>query len=842
MDTIWKDVRFGLRTLAKNPGFTAVAVLSLALGIGANTALFSLVNGLLLRHLPVAHPEELAAVGLPSRVGGVSQGTPQFGLFSVPLYYAVRDANRSFSGLVATGRTEKLDVRVEGAPPSAEPDHPRARMVTGNYFSVLGVRPVLGRTFTDEDDRPGGVSAPAVVLSYQYWQRRFGLDPAVVGKRLSINGGVFTIIGIAAPNFEGEVVGSRADLWLPVTQQPVVDPGRNWLNAPNVNWLLLMGRLKPGVTLEQARAELDPLAHRLVPTLPGVKLDPDDVQSIANLHVIVTPGGMGFSSVRARFAQPLFLLFGMVGVVLLICCANIANLMLTRAAGRTREIGVRLAIGAGRGRLVRQMFTECLLLAIAGTAGGALLAAWGTRLLLQFASFTSDPIPLNVQPDLRVLGFTLGIAVLTALLFGLAPAMRAIRVDLLTALKPAMGRSGQAAGTGGKFRLGKALVIAQVAVSLVLLAGAGLLARSLGNLFQQDVGFDRDHLLEVETDPVAGGYADAQLNPVMSQAAAALAELPGVTGVVTSYNGLFSGTESETLLGHGDLKRTERNDRLALYDQVGPDYFQIIGAHIVRGRGIGPQDTETSQKVAVIGSRMANHLYEGVDPIGHYLNYGDDEHPVPIQIVGVVSDIKEGDLSADAGRRFFVPILQRPDAVGFLRFILRTPGDPRALRSAVRARLAERFPNLRILDVSPVAELMREDITAQRLLAQLALFFGGLALVLAVTGLYGVMSYTTSQRTNEIGIRMALGAERGTVLRMVLGESAGLLAAGVVVGVLLAFGALRVLSSRLFGVSPSDPLTLAGAVAVLGAAVLLAGYLPARRASRVDPLVALREE
>ena len=842
MNTIWKDIRFGLRTLAKNPGFTAVAVLSLALGIGANTALFSLVNGLLLRHLPVAHPEDLAAVGLPSRVGGVSEGTPRFDLFSLPLYYALRDANHSFSGLLATGRTERLDMRAEGVPPTAEPEHPRGRMVTGNYFSVLGVRAAAGRTFTEDDDRPGGVSPPAVVLSYQYWQRRFGLDPGVIGKRLTINGGVFTIIGVAAPEFDGEVVGARAEMWFPVTQQPLVDPGRNWLNAPNTSWLLLMGRLKPGVTLEQARAELDPLAHRLVGTLPGVKLDAEDLQSLAKTHVQVSFGGSGFSSVRARFTQPLFLLFGMVGVVLLICCANIANLMLTRAAGRTREIGVRLAIGAGRGRLVRQMFTECLLLALAGTACGALLAAWGTRLLLQFASYTSDPIPLNVQPDLRVLGFTLGIAVLTAMLFGLAPALRALRVDLLTALKPSMGRTGAAAGAGGKFRLGKALVIAQVAVSLVLLAGAGLLVRSLGNLFQQDVGFDRDHLLEVETDPVAGGYNEKQLNPVMAQAAASLAELPGVTGVVASYNGLFSGTESETLLGMGDLKRTGRDDRVALYDQVGPDYFQVVGAHTLRGRGISPEDTETSQKVAVISSSMANYLYEGVDPIGHYLNYGDEQHPVPLQIVGVVGDIKERDLSEGAGRRFFVPITQRPDEIGFLRFLVRTPGDPRALRAAVRARLAERYPNLRLLDISPVAELMREDITAQRLLAQLALFFGGLALVLAVTGLYGVMSYATSLRTNEIGIRMALGAERGAVLRMVLGESAALLGAGVLLGLLLALAALRVLSSRLFGVSASDPVTFAAATLVLAAAVLLAGYLPAHRASRVDPLVALREE
>jgi predicted permease len=842
MGTLWNDIRFGARMLAKSPGFTAVAVLSLALGIGANTALFSLVNGLLLRHLPVAHPEQLAAVGSPSRVGGVSDGTPQFGLFSLPLYYALRDSSHSFDGLLATGRAGLLDMRVEGSASAAEPEHPRGRLVTGNYFSILGVRPAAGRLFSDEDDRPGGVSPPAVVLAYQYWQRHFALDPGVVGKRLTINGGQFAIIGVAAPEFTGEVVGQRADLWIPVTQQPLVNPGRNWLADGNTSWLLLMGRLKPGVTIEQAKAEIDPLAHRLVPTLPGIKLDKDDLEGIASEHVKVSPGGLGFSSVRARFSQPLLLVFGMVGVVLLICCANIANLLLTRSAGRTREIGVRLAIGAGRVRLVQQLLTESILLAVLGTACGALLAVWASRMLLQLASGGPNPIPLDVHPDFRVLGFALGITLLTAVLFGLAPGLRALRVDLLSALKPSLGRTGQAGRQSGKFRAGKALVIAQVAVSLLLLTGAGLLARSLNNLIHQDVGFDRDRLLNVETDPVAGGYTQKQMDALMRDVTASLAELPGVTAVVPSYNGLFSGTDSATLLGFGDLKRTGRDDRVAYYDQVGPDYFQIVGAHIVEGRGIGPQDTETSPKVAVLSTAMARHLYPGVNPVGHHIIMGDAEHPVPVEVVGVVSDIKESNLAEEPSRRFFVPISQRPDDIGYLRFILRTPGDPGALKKSVQTRLAERFPNLRVEDNAPVLENMRSDITEQRMLAQLASLFGGLALVLAVTGLYGVMSYTTSMRTNEIGIRMALGAERGAVLRMVLGESLTLLAAGILAGLALAAGVLRVLSSQLFGLSPADPLTFGASLLLLAGAVLLAGYLPARRASRVDPLVALREE
>ena len=842
MDTIWQDFRFAARTLAKSPGFTAVAVLSLALGIGANTALFSLVNGLLLRHLPVAHPEQLVAVGLPSRTGGVSEGTPRFDLLSLPLYYALRESNRSFSDVLATGRTGGLDVHEDGAAAAGEALHPRGRMVTGNYFSVLGVHAAIGRTFTEEDDRPGGASAPVVVLSYPYWQRQFAGDPSVVGKRLKINGGIFTVIGVAAPEFSGEIVGTEEDLWIPVTQQPLVNPGRNWLADGNTSWLLLLGRLKDGVTLEQAKAEMDPLIHRLMVNLPGTKLDQDDLAAIARRHAIVSPGGLGFSSVRARFMQPLLLLFGMVAVVLLICCANIANLLLTRAAGRAREIGVRLAIGAGRGRLIRQLLTESVLLSVLGMACGAALAVWASRMLLLMASNGPNPIPLDVNPDWLVLGFGLGITLLTAVLFGLAPGLRAVRVDLLSALKPSMGRTGQAGGGRGKFRAGKALVVAQVAVCLLLLTGAGLLARTLNNLMQQDVGFDRDHLLEVETDPVASGYSQQQMNAMMRDVSASLAELPGVGGVVTSYDGLFSGTDSATLLGVGDLKRTSPDDRTNFYDMVGADYFRIIGAHLVEGRGITAQDSETAPKVAVMGESMARHLYPGISPVGHYLQMGSEQKPVPVEVVGVVSDIKEGNLAEAPPRRFFLPMAQRPDDIGYLRFIVRTPGEAGAQTKTVKARMAERFPGLHVLDISPVLDNMRDDITEQRLLAQLSTLFGGLALVLAVTGLYGVMSYTTSLRTNEIGIRMALGAERGAVVRMILGESLWLLGGGIVGGLALAALTLRVLSSRLFGLSATDPLTFTAAIGVLGAAVMLAGWLPARRAARVDPLVALREE
>jgi predicted permease len=840
METLWQDIRYAARMLLKNPGFTAVVVLTLALGIGANTALFSLVDALLLRQLPVTRPQELVAVGKPSRVNGLSMGTPQMDFFSYPLYRALRENNKSFSDLAASGRTGKLDRREEGTPAGSEPEHPNGRMVSGNYFSLLGVRAAIGRTISEEDDKTG--ATPVAVLSYDYWVRRFARDPGVLGRRLNINGSPFRVIGVAAPEFFGEVVGAKADLWFPAGQQPQVNPGRNWIQDPHTSWLLLMGRLAPGATQEQAGAEMDALAHRLVVGLANVKLDADVLDGIAKGHVPVNAGGPGFSALRDRASQPLLLLLGIVGVVLLVCCANIANLLLTRATARSREIGIRLAVGAGRIRLVRQLLTECFLLSLLGTALGAAVAVWCTGLLLRLASQGPDPIPLDVRLDLRVLGFTLGTAVLTTLLFGLAPAVRATRVDLLTALKPALGRSGPAGGRGGRFSAGKALVVAQVAVSLLLLTGAGLLVRSLRNLYTQDVGFDREHILLLEVDPVASGYTEKQMDAMYRDLTAALTELPGVKSAAPSYNGLFAGTDSATLLVIEGDTHTSRDDRIAFYDMVGPNYFDVVGARILVGRGIGPQDTETSPKVAVVGERMAHFYFPGQNPVGKHILLGDAAQRTPYEIVGVVRDIKERRLADEPERRFFLPLAQRTDAMDALRIQMRSSGDPQTVRNSVRALLASRYPNLQVEKIEAVSELMRQSITEARLLAQLSSFFGVLALLLSVTGLYGVMSYLTTQRTNEIGIRMALGARGGDVLRMVLGESMMLLGVGVAAGFLLSLGALRVLSSRLFGLSATDPATLVEATLVLAAAVVLAGFLPARRAARLDPLVALHYE
>jgi predicted permease len=844
METLWQDLKYGARALLRSPGFAAMASLTLALGIGVNTALFSLVNGLLLRHLPVSHPEELVAVGKPSRVGGVSQGTPRFDVFSLPLYRAVRERNHSFENLLASGRTGQLSMRLENEPAGSEAQHPSARMVSGNYFSVLGVRSFVGRTFNEQDDQPGATD-PVVVISYDYWTRRFSRDPAAVGRRIVLNGSLFTIIGVAAPEFFGEVVGARADLWIPTSRQPLINPGRNWVDDPQTSWVLLMGRLKPGVTIDQARAEIDTLAHQAVVALPGVKLDADDLAIIAKNHVQVTASATGFSSVRARFSQPLLLLFGMVGVVLLICCANIANLLLTRASGRAKEIGIRLAVGAGRLRLIRQMLTESLLLSLLGTALGAILAAWCSSFLLGLASNSPRPIPLDVHPDLRVFGFTLGVAALTAILFGLAPALRATKVDLIGALKPTLGSTGDAGGHGGKLSAGKALVIAQVAVCLLLLSGAGLLVRSLGNLLHQDVGFDRDHLLLVDSDPFGSGFDGKRIIALSRDLSRELAQMPGVASAVAANNGLFDGSDNGSTFQIEGSQRTGRDDLQAAYDIVGADYFRAIGARILLGRGIEARDSETSPKVTVLTEGMSRFFYGNESPIGKHILIGGPPNVTAFEIVGVVNDIKQGDLAEEPARRFFIALGQQtPDVgdFGYLRFLLRTPGDPHAVANSVRALLAQRYPNLLVLENETVADLMQDSVAEERLLAQLSSLFGVLALLLAATGLYGVMSYSTSRRTNEIGVRMALGAERGDVLRMVLGASLRLLAAGVAGGLLLTVAALRVLSSRLYGLSASDPATIAAATAILALAVLLAAYLPARRATKVDPLRALRYE
>lgn len=832
LETLLQDLGYGVRALRLSPAFTLVAALSLALGIGANTAIFSLMDALLLRSLPVREPERLVTLGNPARTGGHAEGSVRSDLFSLPMYRELRDKNQVFSDVFASGRTGLLIVG--GDRSATTPETVQGRFVTGNYFSVLGVPAFRGRTFTADDDRPG--AAPFVVISHDYWRRRFSADPGAIGRTILLNGYPFTIVGVTPPEFFGEVVGTSTDLWIPAMMQPQANPGRNYLDGWGVNWLLLMGRLKPGVSIEQARGSMEALFSRIVANRAGgaiaADLLPDD---LTKLRLEVTPGGAGFSHLRSRFSRPLSTLMAIVALVLLIACANVANLLLERATGRRKEISVRLALGAGRGRLVRQLLTESLLLAGLGGALGVLFAFWADAALLGLIGVSRSGA-LDLRPNLHVLAFTAAVALLTGILFGLAPAVRATRVELAPALKES---SRNVAGpVRRRWPLGKVLVVAQFAISLLLLIGAGLFVRTLVNLQRLDLGFPREGLVMMELDPVAAGYPEESLKGLLSQLLERLKAVPGVSGVTLSENGIFSGTDSGTsIVIPGRPALSDADDDVS-YDRVGPDYFKVVGIPILQGRGIGPRDRAGALRVAVINEAMARFYFPGQSPLGQ--RFAESNAPdILYEIVGVSRDVRDHDLRGPVERRYYAPMLQAVESLSAFNFEIRAP-EPRGVLKPIREAVRSFDPRLTVLDLAPLDANIDASIGDEHLVAKLSVVFGALALLLASIGLYGVISYTIARRTNEIGIRMALGASEGRVLWMVLRETLLLALAGIVLGLLAVLASARVLSSRLFGLSAYDPLTITAATAVLVTVAVIAGFIPGSRATRVDPTEALR--
>jgi predicted permease len=836
IETFLQDLRYALRSLRLSPAFTVVATLSLALGIGANTAIFSLMDVLLLRALPVQAPERLVALGDPSRTGGKSEGSLRSDLLSLPLYRELRDKNRVFSGVFASGRAGRLAVGTDRS--SAKPETARGRLVSGNYFSVLGVPAYLGRTFTGEEDRSPG-AAPYVVISHDYWQRHFAGDPKVVGRTLTLNGYPLTIIGVTPPEFFGDVVGGATEVWIPLMMQRQVNPGYDFLDHWDVSWLLLMGRLKPGVSLAQARSSIGTLFDQIVATRDGGAMPADVLPSNPrDLHIEVTPGGTGFSYLRRQFSRPLGTLMAIVALVLLIACANVANLLLERATGRQKEISVRLALGAGRSRLVRQLLTESLALALLGGALGVLFAYWADAGLLKLIG-TGRSAALDPGPNLRVLAFTAAVSLLTGVLFGLAPALRSTRVELAPALKES-SRNLAGTGTGQRWPLGRILVVSQFAISLLLLMGAGLFVRTLVNLQRLDLGFQRQGLLMLRLDPVAAGYAKERLGAFVEQLLERLRTLPGADAVTLSENGLFSGTESGTSILISGRQPIPDPDNNVAYDRVAPAYFAVVGIPIRIGRGIGPQDRVGSPRVAVINESMARFYFPNQNPIGQRFAETNMTDTV-YEVVGVSRDVRDHELRGTVQRRYYSALLQSAESLSAFNVEIRTR-DPQALTEPVRAAVRSFDPRLAVLDLAPVTANIDDSIGDERLVAKLSAVFGGLALLLAAIGLYGVISYTISRRTNEIGIRMALGANHGKVLWMVLRETLLLALAGIALGLLAVLASARVVSDHLFGLSAYDPPTLAAAMAVLVAVAVVAGVIPGSRAMRVDPTEALRYE
>ena len=837
IEDLAQDLRYGLRTLRKSPGFTVVAAITLALGIGANTAMFNLIDAVILKDLPVRQPEELVLLS------GHGSEFPEPAKWSYRGFTLLREYDQVSAGLAAYTPV-RIGVSLAGQVEPAAPGH----LVSGAYFSVLGVNPILGRLIGNEDDRAPGAH-PVVVISHGYWRRRFGGDLGVIGKTISLAGMPFTIIGVTPPEFFGVEVGSSPDIFAPIMMAPqfIDAPPRSSSILDAINWRIfhVFGRLKPGVTGLQAAAGLEAPFHQIGDELARFYGDNDPRQE-EKLEVTTFSGG--HSGLRQQFSQPLLILMTVVALVLLIACANVANLLLARASGRRKEIALRLCLGAGRGRLIRQLLAESILLAIIGGALGLLFSSWGRQLLIGLISNGLEPISLDVRTDYRVLGFTGGISLFTSILFGLAPALRASRVDLTPALKEsACGLS------GGVFRMrpGKVLVVTQVALSVLLIAGAGLFVRTLYNLNHQRAGLNPENVMAVRVEPKGSDNKDknaARLSQIYRTLIDRVTALPGVTSASMSNPSPFSwgsfgaGYEPNELLVDG-LPTADQN--FAYVAQVYPRYFETLGISLLSGRDIQLTDcSKDAPKVVVISKTLARRLFPNADPLGRRLG---ERSPTPkktreFEIVGMVDDVKFSSLKEGSKGVIYYPFPNGPTGRGQMTLQVRTSGESSALAAAIRAEAQRIDDTMGVPDVRPLSAFIDASVVKERLMTVLLSFFGILATLLAAIGLYGLMAYSVSQRTNEIGIRLALGAQRRNVVALVMRETMLMAVIGVIVGLVAAMGATRLIASLLYGLTPNDPLTIALTAILLLAVAALAGYLPARRAARVDPMLALRHD
>ncbi len=821
--------------LLKKPGFTAVAVLSLALGIGANTAIFSLVDAMLIKTLPVQEPRQLVLFG-KGEDQGASIGPPNgnVDLFSYPYYRQAQQRTDVFSGVAGL---LSMTWTVHGFVNSGDIEQMEVQLVSGSYFPVLGVNAGLGRVLTEADDQnPGG--HPVAVVSYAWWQQRLGADPSVIGKTIKIDETTYNIVGVAPKEFFGTTVGSAPNLWIPLAMEKQLPP-THWDGRNNDNFrsLHLIARLKNGVTAEQANAVANLQFKQYLRAIAGNQASPERLQEIEKAKFDLTPVSRGLSTLREQFSLSLKVLMGVVGLVLLIASANVANLLLAHGAARRREFAVRLAVGAGRLRLMRQLFTESALLVALGAIAGAALAWWGTRLLLVMASDGPEALPLQVTPNIRVLAFTIGVSVLCAVIFGTAPALRASRIEPNTSLKG--GKT--SAFTTLRSPLAKVFVVAQVALSLLLLVGAGLFVRTLINLQRIPSGFNQENAMLFKVDTSATGYneKDPKLPALLREVEDKVKAIPGVQAASFAFFTFHQGvwTSPAYTREQPDIPPANRSIRNNI---VGPDFFTAMGVPLVQGRGFGAQDTASSQKVAVISEAMAQRFFPSGSPVGKRFGIDGPDSTEAIEVIGVAKDAKFGSLTEEAKPIAFYPHAQLPDVLG--NFVVRFSGPSSAVVPQVRETIKQINRNLPVDDVVSLSDHIGRSLVQQKLIARLAAFFGLLALLLACVGLYGVMSYGVARRTNEIGIRMALGARGRSVLWLVLREALVLVVIGLVVGVFASLALTKTAESLLYELKPNDPLTIATATIVLMMVALLAGYLPARRAARVDPMIALRDE
>ncbi len=830
IEDLWQDVRYGCRKLRTSPGFTLLAVLSLALGIGANTAVFTVVNAVMLKMLPIRNPEELvllrwSCVKYPSPLvntlwgswGGDEAGRDSSTSFSYPAFKSISDHNHVLSSVFAFVAAGQGNVKIDG-----NPEPTRCQLVSGEYHSTLGVQTILGRPLSPEDERGAN---PVAVISYGYWMRRFGGAASALGKRIVVDGVPVTVVGVTMVEFFGIELGQPVDISLPITLQQQLNPDA-WkprespLQASDLWWVQIMGRLKSGVSRAAAQADLD-LVFRQTIASAGVSLEPQEMPSVR-----LASASQGLDMLRRRFSEPLFVLMTAVGLVLLISCSNLASLLLSRAVARQKEVALRLALGAHRARLIRQLLTESLLLAFAGGFLGLLLGWRGGRFLLNLVSSGVETIELDLSPDWRVLAFTAVICLMSGIFFGLAPALRATRLDLSSAIQ-----GSKVGWAGSHWRLEKILVVVQVALSLLLLVGTGLCLRTLQSLQKVEKGFNPDNVLLFSVDPKLLGYEEVRLRQLFNQIRGTVERLPGVRSVSSFSSGLLGGGWSRgvEILGNS----TPPGDVQAV--PVGPRFFSTMGQRLVVGREFVAQDSQRAPKVAVINEAFARLYFGTENPLGQHFDCGSDSG---IEIVGVAGDARYGNLRFNPPPTVYLPY----DALGSTTFVVRAATSIPALTAAIRQELRRLDSNLPSVEVRVQQEEIDQSLSQERLFSETSSFFSVLALLMATMGLYGIVSYSVVQRTREIGIRIALGAQRREVLKLVTKQGTALSLLGIGLGLLAAVASTRYLASLLYGISATDPVTFAMACGAMSIVTVLGCYIPARRATKVDPMVALRYE
>ncbi len=837
MNTFMQDMKYALRMLLKSPAFTVIAVLTLALGIGANTAIFSLTDQILLRNLPVPNPQELVVLRSPGPNPGRTSAdiSDEAQIFSYPMYKDVRARSSVFSGLLACHGVG-VNVSGGGATQSAQ-----GELVSGNFFQTLEVQPALGRVFTADDETAPGAN-PVAVLSYGYWSRQFGADPSILNKTLTVNGTPLTVVGVARKGFFGVQIGAAPDIYIPITMLPQMSPQSGLdLGMRTDHWVSVIGRLKPGMSRERAQASLQPIYVPLLQEDAKVlKLSAPKIKIFTAKPLLLAGGARGRLVLQGDAQEPLLVLMSMVALVLLIACANLAGLLVARGEARQREVAVRLALGAGRVRLVRQLLTESLLIGIAGGVAGIALASWLLNTMVGAIPANQGIEGLASSLDWRVLWFAVALTLATSILFGLAPAMRSTRVDLQSTLKD----QGSSVSEGrSNIRLRKVLIIAQVALTAVLLAGAGLFARTLANLQHASLGVNTSHLLQFSVHPDLNGATPAQTEQFAENARREIAATPGVRSVAASAVPIFANDDNGFNITPQGYPIAPDENTNVFNDYVTPDYFSTMGIPLISGREFNGADTASSQPVCIINQRLAQKYFAGRNPIGLHITRGaghNNANP-PMQIVGVVGDTKWDDARSPIIPFVFMPTAQNPH-LGALTFYARTERDPSGMAATLHSIIQRLDPNLPVNGMRTLDEQISNTMFNDKLVATLSVALALLAALMAALGLYGVLAYVVARRTREIGIRMALGGQRADILRLVLGQGARLTVIGGAIGIAVALLAGQLVASLLYGVTARDPLTFVGVVLLLAIVAGAACYLPARRATKVDPMVALRYE